>query len=175
MAVATEQRAFNFPSGIRRLVALPALSGSGQVVLAALGRGEGAVLILPPAPGLACLRHQTSRRGKTVLADLAWASLGLASCPRRCVHRHPCVTRPSYGGGGGQNRVSPGPRPSVEMLHLNPPMGQGWCFQASPAGRVGPYRQPEGQAGLLVISVLISVVPWSASARQRQLRLERNS
>ena len=50
MAVVTEEHGFNFPFGSRRLVALPASSGSGQVIPAALGARDGGSPSACPLP-----------------------------------------------------------------------------------------------------------------------------
>lgn len=66
MAVVTEERGFNFPSGSRRLVALPASSTSGQVIPAALGARDGGTLPACSLPArLPC--HQAGGGGKLSL------------------------------------------------------------------------------------------------------------
>ena len=66
MAVVTEERGFNFPSGSRRLVALPASSTSRQVIPAALGARDSGSLSACSLPArLPC--HQAGGGGKLSL------------------------------------------------------------------------------------------------------------
>lgn len=66
MAVVTEERGFNFPSGSRRLVALPASSTSRQVIPAALGAMDSGSLSTCSLPArLPC--HQAGGGGKLSL------------------------------------------------------------------------------------------------------------
>lgn len=158
MAVVTEESGFNFPFGIRRLMALPTSSGSGQVIPAGLRAREGTS---PSSHQLRACATRPAREGRQ-------ASLGHSSCPCPLCPHTPLHDKAILF--WGQNQVSTCPRPTADTLSQWT-FGPELVFPAR-AGRVGPCKQTEGQAGFLVISVLIFEVPQSSKASQRRLGLE---